>query len=132
MRLWHQSLISKLPDSQLRGQHRELCAMRGKGWGVKHSVVNYVWGHPYTDLFNFHLLVMDEMRYNRTKKNGDAYTVDSKWFLPTYRGKRIGWDYSDFTKYVPVSPHEKIYAEHDDQYLQECLNNLKGKGIIIQ
>ena len=34
MRLWHQSLISKLPSKQLLGQHRECCALRGNGWDV--------------------------------------------------------------------------------------------------
>ena len=42
MRLWHQSLLPKLPRQQLLGQHRELCALRGRGWGRRHSVVNYV------------------------------------------------------------------------------------------
>ena len=39
MRLWHEALISKLPRQQLLGQHRECCALRGAGWGRKHSVV---------------------------------------------------------------------------------------------
>ena len=42
MRLWHQKLIKHLPRQQLLGQHRECCALRGKGWGKKHSVVDYV------------------------------------------------------------------------------------------
>lgn len=33
MRLWHQNLISWLPRQQLLGQHRELAALRGRGWG---------------------------------------------------------------------------------------------------
>lgn len=33
MRLWHQELISKLPRQQLLGQHREIAALRGNGWG---------------------------------------------------------------------------------------------------
>lgn len=33
MRLWHEVLIPKLPRQQLLGQHRECCALRGKGWG---------------------------------------------------------------------------------------------------
>ncbi len=33
MRLWHQSLISRLPRQQLLGQHREIAALRGNGWG---------------------------------------------------------------------------------------------------
>lgn len=32
MRLWHEELISKLPRAQLLGQHREVAALRGKGW----------------------------------------------------------------------------------------------------
>ncbi len=48
MRLWHQALIDKLPRQQLLGQHRECAALRGKGWGKPHSVVNYVFEHsPY-------------------------------------------------------------------------------------
>jgi uncharacterized protein (TIGR02328 family) len=35
MRLWHEELISKLPRAQLLGQHREVAALRGKGWGKK-------------------------------------------------------------------------------------------------
>ena len=45
MRLWHEYLISNLPDKQLLGQHRECCALRGNGWGKKHSVVDYVFNH---------------------------------------------------------------------------------------
>ncbi len=33
MRLWHEKLISKLPRAQLLGQHREIAALRGNGWG---------------------------------------------------------------------------------------------------
>jgi len=27
MRLWHQQLLEKLPNNQLKGQHRECCAL---------------------------------------------------------------------------------------------------------
>ena len=30
MRLWHESLISRLPRQQLLGQHRVLCAQRSR------------------------------------------------------------------------------------------------------
>ena len=43
MRLWHQDLIAYLPYQQLLGQHREICAMRGKGWKRKHQTVDYVY-----------------------------------------------------------------------------------------
>ncbi|MCG0885083.1 hypothetical protein IMAU10574_02444 [Lactiplantibacillus plantarum] len=42
MRLWHEQLIHQLPRQQLLGQHRELAALRGNGWGKNHATVNYV------------------------------------------------------------------------------------------
>ncbi|WP_425442062.1 TIGR02328 family protein [Sediminibacillus massiliensis] len=64
------------------GQHRECCALRGNGWGKPHSTVNYVFNYPPYKLFQYHLLIMDEM-----KKRG--YNVDPMWYEPTYRGKAV-------------------------------------------
>ena len=61
MRLWHVSLIKYLPRQQLLGQHRECCALRGKGWGKPHATVNYVFKYSPSMLYQFHLLVMKEM-----------------------------------------------------------------------
>ena len=48
MRLWHETLISDLPRQQLLGQHRECCALRGKGWDRPHATVQYVFDYsPY-------------------------------------------------------------------------------------
>lgn len=48
MRLWHQDLIWRLPRQQLLGQHREIAALRGRGWDKPHSTVNYVFQYsPY-------------------------------------------------------------------------------------
>ena len=51
-------------------------------------------------------------------------------------GENIGWAaqkivdlYVDKAQY-PANP--MIYSEHNDAYLQECLENLRGKGINIQ
>lgn len=121
MRLWHKDLISKLPSKQLLGQHRECCALRGKGWGKKHSVVDYVFRHPYCMLFNYHQKVMNEMR-NR------GYVVSNEWMNPEYRGKSIGLDTTDFTKMLQIS---QDYAEHDSAYLNECLKNLRSKNVIL-
>lgn len=123
MRLWHQLLISKLPRAQLLGQHRELCALRGNGWGKHHSVVNYVFIYPYSFLYYFHLIVIMEM-----EKRG--FMVDSTWKNMCYRGRTLGYDYSDFTDdIVPIQ--DIIYFEHDYNYFKECLNNLASKGIYI-
>jgi uncharacterized protein (TIGR02328 family) len=93
--------------------------LRGLGWGRKHSTVNYVFKHPYMHLFQYHWLVMQEM-----VKRG--YKPDPKWFVHNYRGKTLGFDdvdtsLEDFTN----------YPEHDDKYYQECVENLKGKGIFL-
>lgn len=61
MRLWHQDLIQQLPRQQLLGQHREIAALRGNGWGRKHATVNYVFAHSPYKLFQFHCIVLREM-----------------------------------------------------------------------
>lgn len=127
MRIWHQALISKLPRQQLLGQHRECCALRGKGWGRNHSVVNYVFDHLPERLVAYHWLVMNEM-----EKRG--YKPDKIWDDPNYRGKILGiqedWCEEDIVDiWYNYSNNNLIYPEHDNNYLEECLNNLKSKGI---
>ena len=131
MRLWHQSLIPHLPRQQLLGQHRELCALRGRGWGRNHSVVNYVFEHDPTLLVAYHFLVMDEM-----KRRG--YHPDETWYNGDWRGTTIGihhfWCDFDNCGAILASAWrggEMIYPEHNDEYLQECIDNLKSKGIEV-
>ena len=125
MRLWHQSLLSKLPRQQLLGQHRELCALRGRGWGRRHSVVNYVFTYTPDLLVAYHFLVMNEM-----KKRG--YKPDETWYNPNYRGKTLGEQTNWTTPLLKqFLTQDRIFIEHNDEYLQECLDNLKGKGICI-
>jgi uncharacterized protein (TIGR02328 family) len=54
MRLWHYKLIPYLPRQQLLGQHRECCALRGMGWGRKHSTADYVFKYEVHRLFYYH------------------------------------------------------------------------------
>jgi uncharacterized protein (TIGR02328 family) len=131
MRLWHESLIPKLPRQQLLGQHRECCALRGRGWGRNHSVVNYVFEHEPERLVAYHFEVMDEMR-----KRG--YNPDPIWYAASYRGSFLGnqpgWaniNEADYLRTYATFSHATIYPEHNDEYLQECIDNLKGKGIEI-
>ena len=127
MRLWHEALIPYLPRQQLLGQHRECCALRDKGWGKRHSVVNYVFEHPIEWLIAYHDVVMMEM-----DKRG--YKVDDKWFDARYRGKKIGYsayNYHELRKMTMRTVNELVYPEHDAAYLQECLDNLASKGIVI-
>ncbi|MBQ1182449.1 MAG: hypothetical protein IIX53_02140 [Phascolarctobacterium sp.] len=121
MRLWHQGLLKALPRQQLLGQHRECCALRGKGWGKKHSVVDYVFTHPISMLEDYHQAVMQEMESR-------GYEVDYLWTFRGYRGKSFGKQV--LKERIPK--HERIvYPEHDDDYLKECIDNLKAKGIAL-
>ena len=60
------------------GQHRECCALRGRGWGRNHSVVNYVFTYTPDPLVAYHFKVMDEM-----KKRG--YHPDEIWYFTDNR-----------------------------------------------
>ena len=129
MRLWHQALIPYLDNKRLLGQHRECCALRGKGWGKKHSVVDYVFKYDLAHLYEYHSIVMAEMtqRY---------YTIDSKWFNRTYRGQKLPksslYEVGTFVlKFKMLNGKMSlcsVYPEHDDRYLKECLLNLKSKN----
>ena len=128
MRLWHQKLLSKLPRQQLLGQHRECAALRGKGWGKKHSVVDYVFTHIPEKLVAYHFCVMDEMERR-------GYHPDSIWRNINYRGKTLGED-SNWCDEALVDIwynfHGNIYEEHNKFYYQDCIDNLANKGISIK
>lgn len=130
MRLWHEALIPHLPRQQLLGQHRECCALRGNGWGKPHSTVNYVFDHPRPWLAAYHRKVLLEMIRR-------GYKPDLAWMSLFYRGKACIAD-AEFPKEEydialdKMKPSIKVYLEHDDQYLKECLENLAGKGIVLE
>ncbi|WP_138418862.1 TIGR02328 family protein [Aquibacillus sediminis] len=128
MRLWHEQLLSKLPRQQLLGQHRECCALRGNGWRKPHTTVNYVFNYAPIYLYAYHKLVMEEM----TRR---GYKVDERWWEPTYRGKACP-PFSIDLQYAGCQGNEEgespIYPEHNDDYLQECMENLAGKGIQVK
>ena len=131
IRIWHQLLISKLPRQQLLGQHRECCALRGRGWGRNHSVVNYVFTYSPNRLIAYHHLIMEEMERRGSHPAPTWYNVD-------WRGTQLkeenGWG-DEFEvneiKSFCRDGSAMIFPEHNDEYLQECIENLKGKGIEI-
>ena len=123
MRLWPLAILDQLPRQQLLGQHRECCALRGKGWGKKHATVDYVFQHPYDFLWKYHLVIMRTMMRR-------GYKVDNKWLDYSWRGKQIGYDYSDFTRETYQNVW-KAYPEHNRAYVKECIENLHRKGVDI-
>lgn len=128
MRLWHQELIPSLPRQQLLGLHRECCALRGAGWGRRHAVVDYVFTHEPERLVAYHHLVMDEMERR-------GYHPDSIWRCANWRGNKLqeytNWCSESLAQelYDSGASGDHLYPEHNDTYLQECLENLRGKGI---
>lgn len=127
MRLWSQQLIPYLDRQRLLGQHRECAALRGKGWGKKHSVVDYVFTHDPSWLVAYHFLVMDEMERR-------GYHPDPVWRNPFWRGSTLGMDdkfadpdFVDDQYAYAVHKNGIIYPEHNDTYLRECLLLLKEK-----
>ena len=121
MRLWHEKIIPLLPKNQLLGQHRECCALRGNGWKKKHKTVDYVFSYSPYLLFRYHLLVMEEM-----EKRG--YNVSEEWKDKNHRGK-IAEKYMNLEEEVIEDP---IYKEHNNKYLDECIENLRNKGIQLK
>ena len=129
MRLWHQSLIPYLDRQRLLSQHRECAALRGKGWGKKHSVVDYVFTHEPNKLVAYHYLVMNEMGRR-------GYHPDPIWRNVNWRGSDIqysnedAWnEHENFVKHLIycMDSDALIYPEHNDDYLRECIALLKEK-----
>ena len=122
MRLWHYELIEHLPQKQLCGQWRECIALLGNGWGKKHSTVNYVFEYPESYLVRYSYNIYREMKHR-------GYNAD---FTLVYKAlnRRLPNKMVDFWLH-----HADVfggrYNEHNDEYLQECLENLKEKGIIL-
>ena len=122
MRLWHQNLVPDLSLQWLIGQHRECSALRGLGWGKKHSTVDYVFNHSFHKLWAYHCYVMDWIKYRKPDCK-----IDPVWYDHDYRGKKIGHDESEFTAPCELILGGIIYPEHDGAYLFECMSNLFEK-----
>lgn len=123
MRLWHQSLIPYLDRQRLLGQHRELCALRGKGWGKKHATVDYVFKYATERLVAYHFLIMEEMRRR-------GYNPDSIWMNVNWRGTILREE-ENWANPILVSDlcnASRIYPEHNEEYLRECIQLLKEKN----
>jgi uncharacterized protein (TIGR02328 family) len=92
------------------------------GWGRKHSTVDYVFTHSVKKLVDYHWLVLREMEHRE-------YKPDPQWYCPEYRGKNtMPWPCAlPYEHYL--SAKALIYPEHDDAYWEECLVNLRKKGV---
>lgn len=82
-------------------------------------------------LVAYHYMVMDEMK-NR------GYNPDETWYNGNWRGSTLqeekGWTEKNLILNAynhSISCGMPLFIEHDNDYLQECLENLKSKGIDI-
>ena len=132
MRLWHQELIPKLPRQQLLGQWRECIALLGNGWGKKHSTVDYVFKYDERKLISYTKLIMFEMLKRKYKPNkGLVFKALQKRMKFSKASTLVmASDNDDYTRWI-VKVKKNIYPEHNKEYLQECLDNLKNKGIFL-
>jgi len=123
MRLWHYKLIKHLPRQQLLGQWRECIALIGNGWGKKHSTVDYVFKYPEMFLISYADQVYKEMIRRGYKPDIDRITAALM--------RRHGFCYSDANNYRIAGTvyYPLKYPEHNDQYLKQCIANLKSKGV---
>ena len=62
-----------------------------------------------------------------------GYHPDLIWENISYRGSALGFqeNWANESEIESLLNNNLIYLEHNDNYLKECLDNLRNKGIII-
>lgn len=126
MRLWHEDMIHNLSREHLLAQHRECCALRGKGWKKKHATVDYIFEYPKNKLCEYHMKVIEEMESR-------GFHVFQEWKNLHYCGKQLGYSSIDIDKDYKSNDNSygTIYLEHTPEYFEECLDNLRNKGYSV-
>ena len=107
LRLWHHSLLSVLPKTQLLAQWRELNSIFAKE--DRHILINYIYDYPKDDLFTYTEQVLFEM----CSRNFNIRAIEK------------------MERYFADGPFEQIEypfaRHHDKEYLEICYFNLKEK-----
>lgn len=115
MRLWHYKLIPYLPKSQLIGQWRELNSIFKKQ--DNHILINYIYEYPRVNLFNYTILVINEMKNRgykvKTMSNFDNYFKNIENDDDLDKGSCFGEN--------PFPKH------HNYRYFLQCFYNLQEK-----
>lgn len=111
MRCWHYKLLPYLPKSQLLAQWRELNSIFKKQ--DKHILINYVYDYPKSELYNYSIMVINEMA-NR------GYKIKSMDNYINY--------FKDVIGKVEIKNHVFEF-HHTKEYLEICYFNLEEKYI---
>lgn len=118
MHLYHQDLIPYLSQEQLLKQHYVICKIRGSKWNKQKDYQEYIYCHPYQYLYAFHLLIIKALEKYQ-------FFVNPLWKDACYRGMGIGYEVSSMTFIDKMTIHHPIYPEHNQDYYEQCLKELK-------
>lgn len=98
-----------MPKSQLLAQWRELNNIFKKQ--DKHILINYVYNYPKSNLYNYALMVVVEMK----QRNYQVKKLDNYW------------DFFEDTIGVAKIDTDVFSKHHTKQYLLQCFMNLEEK-----
>ena len=128
MWIHHQNLIPYLTERDLAFLHRDCCNLRGAGWKMKNSNTNYVREYSREHIIAYHLLVLEQME-------GRGMNYNALWYDHFYRGdNRVRLRESGLFRErieqlrLNVFKGEKIFKEHNEEYLKKSLKRLDDKG----
>lgn len=117
MRIYHHELIPVLPTPLLRALHRDICNLRGRGWGKKSPALRHLAQNTVLHLLQYHTTVLREMIRR-------GWKPCSRWFEGTYRGRSLeAFD----PKWVEWTGSGPTYPEHTDSYLRQGIEFLRKK-----
>ena len=123
IRLWHYKILPVLPDKMLIAEWRECIAIK-RQWEkrtLKHRLVSYVMDYDKTYFLNYIFLVSMDMSKRNIKFNELYLKEIVKFCLKSEEDI--------------LESNFRVYKEHNDRYLKQCLYNLQEKadrGIINQ
>lgn len=117
MRIYHHDLIPALPAPLLRALHRDICNLRGRGWGKKSPTLRHLAQNTIQHLLQYHTTVLREM----IRRN---WKPCSRWFEGTYRGRNLDPFDPQWVTWTGSGP---VYPEHTDTYLRQGVAFLRGK-----
>ena len=104
MILWHPELLPILPHARLLSLHRDVCLLRGRGWGKGGPELRYVWLSNLASLASYHGLVMQEM--------------ERRHFKPSHSWKDVCWRGVGLPRVtLEVSGLPTPYQEHNETSL---------------
>lgn len=123
MRLFHEDLWQYLPKQHILGQNKEIAmAIRSNMLGHSHSTVQYALDDDVEKLIAWRIKF-----YNYVVEN-DIFNINHNAGAYNYINSNAGFEPNiDIDKVKYWCEQDKIYNEHSDEYLLECLNNLWGK-----